>query len=126
MGYEATLIIDDSETTDLEYQVFVATVAEALARANLYHCRGGRLPSLYRSGVIYRDLDGQDWRDASIILRTDKTASCVEASAWRVAELRCRGVPARPIVVPTGPNLFHCIVDGGDFQEDPSRRIGML
>lgn len=124
---EATIVVDTERESDSYYMTVVAQVAEALARVNLQHCRLGRLPPLYRSGVRYRDLAGQVWRDASTIMKArPRFAQCVELAAWRTAELRCQGIAASPLIIKTGPTYFHAVVDRGfGRHEDPSRILGM-
>jgi len=90
------------------------------------------LPSIYRSGVRYvRDQPGQeDWCDLLECLKQG-FADCKSFAAWRVAELRENGVPARcdiaePRLLPGGLLLYHIRVRWPDGHiEDPSIALGM-
>jgi hypothetical protein len=85
------------------------------------------LPSLYRSGVCYEpELASEEWQLPS---ETDEIGAgdCEDLAAWRCAELRRRGEPARVVVRPGVRGVWHAIVRRGDGRiEDPSRRLGML
>lgn len=125
MSYEVTLTIADEELGSASYEAWVSAIVEALARANIYHCRADMLPRLYASGVRYEDTDDQDWRDAPTILSTTRRAACAELAAWRIAELRCGGIPASPLVVRQSETLYHVLVRTDTGTEDPSRVLGM-
>lgn len=122
---QVQLTIADEAHGSATYAAWVAAVVETLARANVYHCRADMLPALYSSGVTYHDDGGQDWRDAPTILATGGRAACAELAAWRIAELRCGGVPASPLVVEQAKGLFHVLVKTDQTTEDPSRILGM-
>jgi len=104
---EAILILhltlpEDERTGDLELDPLAFTF-EGLVQTNLWHIRRARklgrpLPSLYGSGVRYKDDDphGQEnWRDIPAVLRAGG-GDCDRLSAWRIAELRDVGIAARP------------------------------
>lgn len=123
---EATIVYADALGSSADYMAIVSAIGDALARANLIHCRAGRLPHLYRSGIGYRDLPGQRWRDGLTIWADPRhVAQCVELAAWRVAELWCAGKPAKVGVVQTGPTLYHAVVADrhGRKLEDPSEEL---
>jgi hypothetical protein len=93
-----------------------------------------RTPRLYDAGVRYmREPYGyEQWITIPKILRQGG-ADCEDLAAWRVAELRFRGIGARPSwnqreqQGPDGPfTMYHIRVwiPGFGF-EDPSRILGM-
>jgi len=90
--------------------------------------RGRPFPSLYRSGVRYNVKDGfAAWRTIPQIFRT-KTGICSGLAAWRAAELRESGHPARVIVRPSLSGIagrWHAMVRCDTGIEDPSARLGM-
>jgi len=51
---------------------------------------------------------------------------CEDLAAWRAAELRIAGEPARVVVVRSAPGVLHAVVRRANGRiEDPSRRLGM-
>lgn len=87
----------------------------------------GRFPPLYESGIRYRrEPDGRErWLTAPEMLAVG-FADCEDISAWRAAELRLAGVPAKAVAIRTGKRRFHGIVLLPDKTfEDPSVRLGM-
>lgn len=53
---------------------------------------------------------------------------CDDLAPWRAAELRASGVDpeARAIVIPSGPNRWHAVVERSDGRiDDPSKAAGM-
>lgn len=113
---------------------------------------GAPFPPLYSTGIYYQeDPAGQEnWRDAPAILerftQTGKGCDCDQLVCWRVAELRCAGIPAEPVIkwqhlphelavslgypakfVPAeGLWLVHCCVRFGNGSiEDISKNLGM-
>lgn len=112
-------------------RVVVAAV-ELLVQANEELARVRALPSLYESGVRYREQRPglETWRDAVETL-AERAGNCKELSAWRCAELRARGEAATCAVIPwrrDGAREFHVVVRrgaGGAVTEDPSALLGM-
>lgn len=91
--------------------------------------RGHPLPALYRSGVRYRMAPGEKdrWKTAAQLLG-DGYGICHSLAAWRAAEIRREGRPARVIVRPSlsgKPGRFHAMVRHDRGIEDPSARCGM-
>lgn len=91
-------------------------------------------PLLYDSGVRYaREPFGyESWPNIPVILRRG-AGDCEDLAAWRVAELRAQGVPARPawkfrdLNGPHGEyRLYHIdvFIPRIGF-EDPSKKLGM-
>jgi hypothetical protein len=130
---------------------------EAMCAINTWHIKralkraekgeGVPFPPLYASGVRYEeDKPGrEDWRDCYEVLKRGK-GDCDQLVAWRVGELRARGVWAEPVVkwqqvpkdmmvklghpaamVPeTGISMIHCSVRLPDGRiEDVSKNLGM-
>ena len=88
--------------------------------------RNRALPFLYRSGVRYMRNDPQErWQLPSETLRRGG-GDCEDLAAWRAAELRIAGEPARVVVTRSAPGVLHAVVRRADGTiEDPSRRLGM-
>ncbi len=110
------------------------------------------VPPLYTTGIYYQeDKPGEEnWRDVHAILdrfaQTGQGVDCDQLVCWRVAELRCAGIAAEPvikwqhlpqdlarqlgypgqIVPPEGLWLVHCCVKFPDGTiEDTSKILGM-
>lgn len=91
----------------------------------------GRIPQLYKAGVEYeregRTIGGrpkEHWRLISQVLKRG-AGDCEDLTAWRVAELRERGINAVPDITRQG-RMFHVRVRYPDGRlEDPSKRLGM-
>lgn len=113
---------------------------------------GKPVPPLYSTGIYYQeDKPGrEDWRDCLAVLdrfeRTGSGCDCDQLVCWRVAELRCAGIAADPVikwqhlphalavslgyperfVPPDGLWLVHCCVRFPDGTiEDISKILGM-
>lgn len=100
---------------------------EGLTRANVIVLRGLNLPYLYSSGVAYRrePAGREDWLTADQTYKR-KFGDCEDLAAWRAAELRLEGIPARAAVLRTGRRRFHAVVRWPDGTiEDPSIILGM-
>lgn len=135
---------------------------EGLIRLNEWHIvrsfkraaagMGAPFPPLYTTGIYYHEdpAGREDWRDAPAILErlrtTGKGCDCDQLVCWRVAELRCAGIDADPVIKwqhldkatairvgypgkmlpPDGLWLIHCCVRFPDGSiEDPSKLLGM-
>jgi len=91
-------------------------------------------PLLYSSGVRYirEEWGYEQWIPIPNVLRQGG-ADCEDLAAWRVAELRVRGIPARPMwsnwqgVRPDGEKftMYHIKVWTPYGVDDPSKRLGM-
>lgn len=106
---------------------------EALIKCNLIYLASHPLtPELYKSGVRYqREPRGkEEWQDIPTALKLLR-GDCEDLAAWRVAELRYKGIFAKghlkwyhsksAIVT-----LYHVLVKHPDGTiEDPSKRLGM-
>ena len=100
----------------------------------LYLAHHPETPPLYRAGVRYfREPFGYEQWITIPKIRRQGGADCEDLCAWRVAELRRKGVDARPAwthserVGPRGSyRMYHIkvFVPGRGF-EDPSLRLGM-
>lgn len=90
-----------------------------------------KLPPLYRSGVRYEQEPLRDGKRQERWLTPDQVyaqrwGDCEDLAAWRAAELRQRGIPARAVAIRTGAKKFHAVVRWPDGSiEDPSRLLGM-
>lgn len=95
------------------------------------------IPPLYDSGVKYEnvrhDENGNEvddfWQDI-FTSYARKAADCEDLVAWRIAELRMRGIDAKPYItqylLPNGDQKFHIrVVWPNGFIEDPSKILGM-
>lgn len=96
-------------------------------------------PLLYQSGVTYQeqsyDVGQEDWHEIPAAILAGKT-DCKVLAAWRAAELRVRGIDARPHLLRAGKSVhnrlhgieygYHVVVRLPNGQlEDPSRVLGM-
>jgi len=105
----------------------LAAALEGLVATNYTLMRKRRLPGIYSGRVRYqREPAGREqWQTAPEVLRAG-VGDCEDLAAWRAAELRMLGIPARAEVVRTGPKKFHAVVMYPDGRmEDPSLRLGM-
>lgn len=93
---------------------------------------GRPLPALYGGTIRYKrePVRRENWQSAG------ETADlgygdCEDLSAYRVAELRMRGIKAFPVVSQVSPTLRHVTIRYLDPKtnewktEDPSKRLGM-
>ena len=125
---------------------------ETLTKANEILMRARPCPALYTSGVRYEaePAGGENWLDCLQVLKR-KRADCEDLASYRAAELRMGGVPARPIFKfwqdpRTLAQKYHCmtrypalsasgavlaplhasaVVVAGEYEEDPSKVLGM-
>lgn len=106
----------------------VEALLEGLARVCVAQIRGGLVPvKLYSAGVRYarEPLGRERWQSAAETLRRGE-GDCEDLVAWRVAELRCMGEEAHPMVYSPRPGLLHCVVRRSHGRvEDPSKKLGM-
>lgn len=115
---------------------------EALVAANRIILAAGEIPSLYLSGVRYRNEPGH-WMaehfDNAATVNARGWGDCDDLASWRCAELLNQGIKAGIVVswkpTPDG-KLYHVTVrmpDGmgardprtGRWFEDPSAKLGM-
>ncbi len=149
-----TLPEDGGEDEHEEERHFAPIILalQAMIAVNEYHIRrsirraqkglGAPIPPLYASGVRYKeDPPGQEnWKDCLAVLK-DGHGDCDRLCAWRVAELRCAGIAADPLIkwqqvprdimismghpahmVPQeGISMVHVCVGWPGWQQDPSR-----
>ncbi len=101
---------------------------EGLTLANCEVLRKrGNLPRLYQSRVRYRQEPPgrEDWLTADQVLKRG-FGDCEDLAAWRAAEWRMHGVPARAVAKRTGRRMYHAVVELPDGSiEDPSAMLGM-
>jgi len=89
--------------------------------------RGGEIPELYESNVVYRrEPPGREWWETAIDaigLASKRSGDCEDLASYRAAELRFYdGEPARVKIIRTRRGSFHAVVERGDGSiEDPSR-----
>jgi len=105
----------------------LSAALEGLTAADFILLRTGNLPPLYQSGVRYkREPRGkEEWLTAPEVLRR-RVGDCEDLAAWRAAELRLHGIPARAVAIRSGKKRFHAVVKYPDGSiEDPSRILGM-
>ena len=114
-----------------QFAAVVQGVLKVVVTQNRGQVRKG-LPSLYRSGVRYREEppDDDTFRDGESTLDRGH-GDCAHLCAWRVAELQEAGEPAK-IRIKWGPlregapRMFHVQIRRADGSiEDPSRILGM-
>ncbi len=101
---------------------------EGLCAVNYALMRKRPYPPLYSSGIRY-EREGRAGPERWLIapqLVKKKRGDCEDLAAYRCAELRMKGEPARVRVVRTGNKTLHAVVQRADGRiEDPSRRLGM-
>lgn len=106
------------------HPVALEAVLEGLCGLNFaWMTEAGGAPPLYETGIVYRpEPPGQDhWQTAPELLKS-RVGDCEDLTAYRVAELRFDGEPARGRVVPTRRGKFHAVVERASGEiEDPSR-----
>lgn len=106
----------------------INALLEGLTALDFVLLSRGNLPPLYRSNVRYkREQPGREkWLTAEETFAAG-AGDCEDLAAWRAAEYRLHGVPARAIVKRTGKRKFHAVVLlPGGVTEDPSRELGMV
>lgn len=84
-------------------------------------------PRLYASGVRYRrEPSGQEeWSTIPDVLSRGY-GDCEDLAAWGAAELRMKGIDARPIAYQSGPHTWHAVIELPDGRRiDPSKKLGM-
>lgn len=85
-------------------------------------------PSIYDAGVVYRPERGKEnWLDVPHILQLGY-GDCEDLGAWRVAELRNSGIPAKAFLKWQSNGVvtvYHVMVMRNGKLEDPSKRLGM-
>lgn len=89
-------------------------------------------PPLYQAGVHY-EFNRDRWQDIPTVIARGE-GDCKDFTAWRVAELRQKGIRAavhvteREIFGPDGKtHMYHVLVRLPNGQlEDPSRILGMV
>jgi hypothetical protein len=114
-----------------------------LVRQNVRYLERYQAPELYASGVWYQPdeltcdaaerICAENWLPIPYVIeraRMGDGSDCKCLAAWRVAELRMRGVDARPRVLRQasrlGRPLYHVDVAlPNERSEDPSRILGM-
>lgn len=98
----------------------------ALIELDVAYLRTNSVPSLHRSGVVYRRTKVFDTIPA---LYARGFGDCKSLTAARVAELRAAGANAEPVFRwirrDDGGKNFHILVQTDDGFEDPSRDLGM-
>lgn len=107
---------------------------DLLVNLNMDFLKHSRMhvPALYASGVRYRrePMPGRGRRVERFavipsVMRVG-FGDCEDLAAWRIAELRLRGVRAVPWIIQPQPKVFHVQVRHPDRTiEDPSLRLGM-
>jgi hypothetical protein len=88
--------------------------------------RNRALPPIYAAGIRYMRRDPDEvWQLPSETMARGG-GDCEDLAAWRAAELRIAGEPARVVVTRSAPGVLHAVVRRAHGAiEDPSRRLGM-
>lgn len=109
---------------------------DVLAESGYQAIREGQnIPPLYHSGIYYKtcvplnSCQWDTWKDAVEVAR-DGHGDCKDLVAYRIAELRARGIAARPLAEidmnSAGIPLYHfTLVRADGTKEDPSVLLGM-
>jgi hypothetical protein len=107
----------------------VDALVEQLVQRDIACLQAQSAPPLYRAGVPYREEPlGQEYFHTVADARARGHADCDALAAWRVAELRMMGVPARAFSVVGRDRygvVYHVLVWTPWGVEDPSRLLGM-
>ena len=121
MPYVAATIRVDSNAPAIN------AALEGLVALNCEQMRRRKFPPLYASGIRYKRDKGETWDSAQVCMRRGY-GDCEDLAAYRAAELRCQGIPARAVVMRsrTPGVAWHCVVRLPNGRiEDPSRKLGM-
>lgn len=113
-------------TVEADQKVLQA-LADLHAMLAIRDLRANPQRPLYRAGVRYRreEMGAEIWQLPSETAKLGY-GDCEDLAAWRVAELRLQGEPARIVIRQVKPRLWHVLVKRGNGQiEDPSRKLGM-
>ena len=114
-----------------ENALVLRALVDNLVKLNLIYLacekrRGGTVPPLYRSGVIY---DRTLWWEPIPALYQRRYGDCKSLSAALIAEKRMQGIKAVPtfrwVQNLDGSVDYHILVQVGNEFEDPSKVLGM-
>jgi hypothetical protein len=114
-----------------ESQMYLQLLLHALVALDAAYLRfHPETPLIYRAGIRYhREPQGyEQWLQTPCILE-QRWGDCEELAAWRVAELRVRGIDAWPCFhwrkfkTSLVYHIVVCLPNG--VMEDPSRVLGM-
>ena len=117
-----------AKSNPTEDAAVLCELVECLARIDgLYLKYHPKTPSIYKSGVVYGRTD--EWLPIPAC-RELGYADCKSVTAWRLAELRARGLNATPehrwMKRADGVKDFHILLRLDDgTNEDPSKILGM-
>lgn len=139
MGFTMVTRVGPATRNKRVIAVLAQTFLRAVVMSNMVTIReaklqGKHIPSLYKSGVVYRREPlrrGKQYEEFADILTTLRRGwgDCDDLCAWRVAELRVTGEdPKADIRIYWRPrsNVMHVEVRRGDGSiEDPSRFLGL-
>ncbi len=119
-----------TEADRLRSQKVLLILLDALVASNVdWLQRKPGTPGIYQAGVRYRAEAGtEEWKIIPECMR-DGLADCEDLAAWLCAELRVKGVAAKPYLEFKRYGnfyLYHVMVKlpNGEVL-DPSRRLGM-
>lgn len=117
------------EPPALNYDYLVPLLT-ALCQINEIWLKSHKAPLLYKAGVRYEGepIGEEHWRSIPIVMGLGY-ADCKSLAAWRVAELRNAGEPAKCRVSVRqigGQKIWHIfVVRANGTEEDPSKALGM-
>lgn len=119
-----------SSASQVEEAEALMLLLEALVALDRTYLRHHAVKGLYRSGVVYGRT--VEWDTIPAVLQRGY-GDCKSLTAWRIAELRERGIECRPVFRwvrrKNGRKDFHILVATqrgvGDVWEDPSKTLGM-
>jgi len=108
---------------------------ETLARVNVAYLKRHPTPPLRKAGIRYireRGLWGgrprrERWQSIPEVLK-NRGGDCEDLAAWRIAELRVRGIPAQARIETNHRGGWHITVKIKGFPGwycDPSKELGM-
>lgn len=124
------IFVSDNPDDVLLSFLMLKGMIEGLCKANVAWLRIKGAPGIYESGVRYKpEMKAEDWLTIPFIIKRGY-GDCEDLAAWRAAELRVKGIAAKPDIrarkMPNGAWRAHAIVRLPDGSvEDPSAKLGM-
>ncbi|MGH3054968.1 MAG: hypothetical protein ACRDL7_08335 [Gaiellaceae bacterium] len=126
----AKIFTGTSEKEILYSFLAMRALCAGVCQANVDYIRLFGAPPIYDAGVRYiPEFSSENWLTVPYII-ANGGGDCEDLACWRAAELRLKGVDAKPDIrarqMSNGAWRAHCIVRLPDGTiEDPSEKLGM-